>query len=143
MKKLILILFLAGCFINSVNAQSQQQEAVMMKMLGLKTALLKKDSVSLSNLLADDVSYGHSNGWLQGKADLIRDVVSGVQDYKTIEPSNLNIRVYENTAVVTMQSKSNMIFQGKPLDLSMNVLLVWVKKNNDWKLIARQSVKNN
>ena len=143
MKKFILAFFLSVLFFTSASAQSEQQEVVMMKMLELKTALIQKDSVSLSKLLADDVSYGHSNGWLQGKADLIRDVVSGVQDYKTIEPSNLNIRVYENTAVVTMQSKSNMIFQGKPLDLSMNVLLVWVKKNNDWKLIARQSVKNN
>ena len=143
MKKIIPLFFLGMLVLHTNIAKAQQQGAILMKMLGLKTALLKKDSVSLSNLLADDVSYGHSNGWLQGKADLIRDVVSGVQDYKTIEPSNLNIRVYENTAVVTMQSKSNMIFQGKPLDLSMNVLLVWVKKNNDWKLIARQSVKNN
>ena len=143
MKKFILAFFLGVLFFTSASAQSEQQEVVMMKMLELKTALIQKDSVSLSKLLADDVSYGHSNGWVQTKAQLIRDVMSGVQDYKTIEPSNLNIRVYENTAVVTMQSKSNMIFQGKPLDLSMNVLLVWVKKNNDWKLIARQSVKNN
>ena len=143
MKKFILAFFLGVLFFTSASAQSEQQEVVMMKMLELKTALIQKDSVSLSKLLADDVSYGHSNGWVQTKAQLIRDVMSGVQDYKTIEPSNLNIRVYENTAVVTMQSKSNMIFQGKPLDLSMNILLVWVKKNNDWKLIARQSVKNN
>ena len=143
MKKFILAFFLGVLFFTSASAQSEQQEVVMMKMLELKTALIQKDSVSLSKFLADDVSYGHSNGGVQTKAQLIRDVVSGVQDYKTIEPSNLNIRVYENTAVVTMQSKSNMIFQGKPLDLSMNVLLVWVKKNNDWKLIARQSVKNN
>ena len=143
MKKFILAFFLGVLFFTSASAQSEQQEVVMMKMLELKTALIQKDSVSLSKLLADDVSYGHSNGWVQTKAQLIRDVMSGVQDYKTIEPSNLNIRVYENTAVVTMQSKSSMIFQGKPLDLSMNVLLVWVKKNNDWKLIARQSVKNN
>ena len=115
----------------------------MMKMLGLKTALIKKDSVSLSKLLADDVSYGHSNGWLQTKAQLIRDIMSGVQDYKSIDPSNMNIRIYDNTSVVTMQSKVSLTMQGKPLDLSMNVLFVWIKKNNDWKLAARQSVKNN
>ncbi len=143
MKKTALLLLLGVLLLNVVRAQSAQQEEVMMKMLGLKTALIQKDSVSLSKLLASDVSYGHSNAWLQTKAQLIRDVVSGVQDYKSIEPSNMDIRIYDNSAVVTLQSKVNMMFQGKPLDMSMNVLLVWVKRNNDWKLVARQSVKNN
>ena len=143
MKKIVAVLFLCGLFINVACAQSQQQEEVMMKMWGLKTALLNKDSVALMKLLADDVTYGHSNGLVQTKAQLIRDVMSGVQDYKSIDPSNMNIRIYDNTGVVTMQSKINVIMQGKPLDLSMNVLLVWIKKNNEWKLVGRQSVKNN
>ena len=143
MKKIIPLFFLGMLVLHTNIAKAQQQGAIMMKMLGLKTALINKDSISLSNLLADDVTYGHSNGWLQTKAQLIRDVVSGVQDYKTIEPSNMNIRVYENAAVVTMESKSSMVFQGKPLELSMNILLIWVMKDNDWKLEARQSVKNN
>lgn len=143
MKKIIPLFFLGMLVLHTNIAKAQQQGAIMMKMLGLKTALINKDSISLSNLLADDVTYGHSNGWLQTKAQLIRDVVSGVQDYKTIEPSSMNIRVYENAAVVTMESKSSMVFQGKPLELSMNILLIWVMKDNDWKLEARQSVKNN
>ncbi len=143
MKKIIPLFFLGMLVLHTNIAKAQQQGVIMMKMLGLKTALLNKDSISLSNLLADDVTYGHSNGWLQTKAQLIRDVVSGVQDYKTIEPSSINIRVYENAAVVTLESKSSMVFQGKPLELSMNILLIWVMKDNDWKLEARQSVKNN
>ena len=124
-------------------SQSPKQDAVMMKMWDLKTALLKKDSVNLTKLLADDVSYGHSNGLIQSRAQLISDVMSGTQDYKSIEPSDMNIRVYDNSAVVTMKSKIIMTMQGKALDLSMNVLLNWVYKDNDWKLVARQSVKNN
>ena len=97
MKKLLLVLFHCVLFYTVANAQSGQQEEVMMKMLSLKTALLQKDSVSLSKLLAADVSYGHSNGWVQTKTQLIRDIVSGVQDYKTIDPSDMNIRIYNNT----------------------------------------------
>ena len=143
MKRIKLVFFIFVLIINVAIAQAPQRDAVMMKMLGLKMALLKKDSVSLMKLLSDDVSYGHSNGWVQSKAQLIRDVMSGVQDYKSIEPANMNIRFYDNTVVVTMQSKIEMVMQGKPLNLSMNILLVWVFKNNEWKLVARQSVKNN
>jgi hypothetical protein len=140
-KKTMLLLFTGILFFTSVHAQEQQ--VLMMKMMEFKTALIKKDSVTLSRLLADDVSYGHSNGLLQSKAQLIRDVMSGVQDYKSIEPSNMNIHIYDNTGVITMQSKISMSMQGKPLDLSMNVLLVWVMQNKEWKMVARQSVKNN
>jgi hypothetical protein len=57
-----------------------------MKMQSLRNALLAKDSVTLSSLLADDVTYIHSSGFVQTKSQLIRDVMSGFQDYKSIEP---------------------------------------------------------
>ena len=120
---------------------SPEQMQVLMKMRDLKNSLIGKDSVTLSSLLADDVTYGHTNGIIQSKAQLIRSVMSGEQDYKTIEPSNMNTRVYNNTGVVTMNSKVIMNYQDKPLELNMFVTLVWIKNNNDWKLVARQSVK--
>ena len=143
MKKLLFFIILGNLYYNNIIAQGPQEEAIMMHILGLKTALIQKDSVSLSKLLSDDVSYGHSNGLLQTRSQLIRDVVSGVQDYKSIDPSDLQIRIYDKTAIVTMKSDVSLLMQGKPMNISMNVLLVWVWKDNDWKLVARQSVKNN
>ncbi len=146
MKKIFLLLLLSAILTVSVQAQEDnkaEQMNVMMKMLSLKNGLLGKDSVALSNVLADDVSYGHSTGLIQTKAQLIHAVMSGEQMYKTIDPSDMIIRIYDNTAVITMKSKVNLTMQGKQLDLNMNVLLIWIKKQNDWKLVARQSVKNN
>lgn len=142
MKKILIALFvLVTLKATAQPGLSAEQTQVMMKMLSLKNSLIGKDSVGLSNLLANDVTYGHTNGIIQTKAQLIRDVVSGVQDYKSIEPSDMKIRVYENTGVVTMNSKVIMNYQGKPLELNMFVTLVWIKNKNDWNLVARQSVK--
>jgi hypothetical protein len=143
MKKLSFI-FLLGCLLPLVTfSQESGKTEIMMKMLSLKNSLLNKDSVSLSALLADDVTYGHTNGLLQTKQQLIHDVMTGVQDYKSITPGQMDIRVYGNTAVVVMSSEVNMIFGGKPLDLQMSVTLTWVKMNSAWRLVARQSVKTN
>jgi hypothetical protein len=120
---------------------SAEQSQVMMKMLSLKNSLIAKDSITLSGLLADDVTYGHTNGMIQTKAQLIRDVVSGAQNYKSIEPAEMNIRLFEQTAIVTMKSAVNMLFNNNPLELNMYVTLVWIKKEGEWKLEARQSVK--
>jgi len=124
----------------SQNLSSQQTE-VMMKMSSLRNALLNKDSAGLSNLLADDVSYGHSSGMIQSKAELVRDVVSGVQDYRSIDPSDMNVRIFGNTAIVNMKAKVKLLSSGNPMDLNLAVVLVWIKKDKDWKLEARQAVK--
>ena len=142
MYRVVLILFLLFPVAVHINAQNDDQKAqVTMKMLSLKNALLAKDSVSLSSLLADDVTYVHSTGNVQTKSQLIRDVMSGTQDYKSIEPSDIQVRIYDNTGVVTLNLKVNVINGGKPLDLNMYVTLTWVKMNGDWKLVARQSVR--
>jgi len=142
MKKFLLLFCIAGVLSFSLKAQSAPQTEVMMKMLSLKNALIAKDSVALSNLLADEVTYGHSTGIIQTKAQLIRSALNGEQDYRSIEPSNMNIRIYnDNTGVVTINLKVNVINSGKPLDVNLAATLVWIKMNGEWKLVARQAVK--
>ena len=141
MHKFFIILFIGLSPLLSVAQEySPKQSEVMMKMLELRNALINKDSVSLDDVLANDVTYGHSNGLIQTKAQLIRSVVSKEQDYKNITPSDLNIRVYDNTAVVTMKSTVIMNYQGSPLNMNMYITLTWIKKSK-WQLVARQSVK--
>src|SRR6476659_3720296 len=102
MRKIILAFLLSTMVIFSSKAQQNNsaQEEVMMKMANLRNAILSKDSVALSGLLADDITYGHSSGLIQTKAELIRSIVSGEQDYKSIEPSNMVVRIYDNAGVV-------------------------------------------
>ena len=142
LKNIFILLFILS-FAFNVKAQdaNDPKMQVMMKMQDLKNALLSKDSISLSNLLVDDISYGHSSGLIQTKSQLIRDVVSGFQEYKSIEASDLNVRIYDNTGIATLKLKVNLSFGGNPMDLNLIATLTWVKINNEWKLVARQSVK--
>ena len=140
MKLKFIILFLSIATFSFSQDEKGRME-IMMKMLTLKNALVAKDSVALSKVLADDVTYGHTNAMIQTKAELIRDVVSLVQDYKSIEPSDMKIRLYDNTAIVNMNSKVVMNYQNYPLELSMKITLTWIKKDKDWQLVARQAVK--
>lgn len=146
MRKIIYILFFTFIITSVANAQNgndEQKTFIMMKMASLRNALLSKDSIALSNILADDVTYGHTNGLAQTKQQLIHDVMSGVQEYKSINPVDMNIRVFDNAAIVNMTGEVSMMYQSKPLDFKMAVTLVWINKNGDWKLEARQSVKLN
>ena len=135
-------LFIIGITLLPVLGMSQKgkEGIIMSKMLALRNALLLRDSAALTDLLSNDVSYGHTNGLIQTKAQLIRSVMSKEQDYKSIIPSDMHTRFYDNTAVVTMKSAVSMLYQGNQLNMNMFITLVWVKKDK-WQLVARQSVK--
>src|SRR5688572_30303402 len=92
------IVLLVSLFVFSTSQAQIQETDIMMKMLELKNGLLKKDSVLLTRILADDVTYGHSNGVVETKSQLIRAVMSGDQDYKVIETGDMKLRFYDNTA---------------------------------------------
>ena len=141
MQRLIIIILVGFLPVIGFGQPSISQEEVMMKMLALKEALISKDSLSLDQLLASDVTYVHSNGMVQSKSELIASVMTGQQDYKSIVPSDMKIRIFGGgTAVVTMKSDYVMNYKGSALNMKMFVTLVWVKKNK-WQLEARQSVK--
>jgi len=137
----ILVLIIAVTSI-AQSKSSKREAQVLAKMSALSTALVNKDSILLNTLLADDVTYGHSNGWMQTKNELIRSIISGEQDYKKINTKNSSVRFYSNTAVVNTRTDFSLIMDKKQLDLDLNLLLLWVKRDKDWVLVARQSVKN-
>ena len=134
----LFVVFTAFSFVG--HSQEKEKTEVMQKMMELRNGLINGDSAVLGKLFADDVTYGHTNGLIQTKAQMIKDVVTKVQNYKAIDPSNLNVRIYGNTSVVNMQAHINLIYHDQPLDLDMYIVLVWIKNKGDWKLVARQSV---
>jgi len=143
MRKSIIVTFLLALCLSvagRVQAADEKTE-VTMKMLSLRNALIAKDSAALSDLLTADATFGHTNGLIQTRAQLIRSVVSGEQDYKAIDPSDMNIRMYGTTGVVNIKLHIRMNYAGKPLELYMKGLYVWIKAGNDWQLTARQTVK--
>lgn len=141
MRRVVFVLFFFVPLISI--AQNAYKAEVMAEMVKLKNSLIEKDSIALSNILDETVTYGHTNGMIETKDQLIHSVMTGVQDYKNIGMEEMEVKVYERTAIVTMKSKVSMNYKEKLLDLNMFAMLVWIKKNEVWKLVARQNVKLN
>ena len=143
MKRSIIFFFCIAFLFHLFAQNESEKEELMMKLLMLKTALIAKDSVTLSKLLADDVTYGHTNGLIQSKAELIHSVMTGEQDYKSIDPTKMNIRIFDKTAVVNMDSRIVLNYNKQSMQIDMKITFVWINKHNDWQLEARQAVKTN
>jgi len=107
----------------------------------LEHALVAKDTVLIKRLLHKDVTYGHSNGWIETKEDVIKDLYSGKLEYRSIESSGWQLVQSKSWANIRSTSKVQYLLDGKPGELHLHVLQVWYKTKGGWKLIARQSTK--
>lgn len=107
----------------------------------LNAALLKKDTVQLKQLLHKKLTYGHSNGWIQHKQDMVADFVSGKIEYRTIEATKAAI-VWENSiASVRNEAEVEGTVNGAAFKMKLHIVQVWVWKHKKWLLLSRQSVK--
>jgi hypothetical protein len=119
------------------------QESIELVAQKLDMALVQKDTVVLKKLLHDDLGYGHSNGWVENKTEMIENLVTGKMQYTSIQSES---PVWKQTGdMVTLRTKSKIEFivNGKEGTLDLFVLQVWKKEGNEWKLVARQSTKLN
>lgn len=108
----------------------------------LRKAMVDADTVTLEKLTSNELSYGHSSGKLQTKKEFVSDIATGVSDFVSIDLTEQNIRVVDNTAIVRHVLSAATNDKGKgPGTVKLGILLVWVKNKSQWQLLARQAVK--
>ena len=107
----------------------------------LRMAMINADSTALSNITTDSLSYGHSGGKIESKAEFINKIISGRSDFVSIDISEQTIRIIGRTAIIRHNFNAVTNDGGKPGTVKLSVLQVWVKEKYHWKLAARQAVK--
>lgn len=140
MKKLSVCLTLL-LFTFTVYAQNKDEKSVAQAVQALNKAIIDPDRTTLAQLAADELSYGHSGGKVQNKAEFIEDLVSGPFDFKTIHTSEEEIKVAGDLAIVRHILSFTALNNGAPVDLKIGNLLVWRKLKGEWKLSVRQAFK--
>lgn len=106
-----------------------------------RKAIIEPDTNLLNELLADELSYGHSDGHVEGKNDFISKIKDGTYSFLTMELSAQTIIETGNTMIVRHALDAKTNDEGKPNEAHLYVLLVWNKYEKGWKLIVRQAVK--
>jgi len=132
----IVLFLVTGSFaqVDSVGLKNAMQQ--------LDKALLQKDETVLRSVLHKDVSYGHSNGWIQSKSDILNDFTSGKLTYDKIENnSSVIITISKKYATVKTNTNAEGVVNGTPFNLKLHIMQFWVKTKKGWQLIARQSAK--
>ena len=106
-------------------------------------AMIKGDRAGLEKVLADDLTYTHSNALFESKAEFIKSVTSGTIDYVSIVPSEADwkVRVNGNTAIVNGVAAVNVIDTGKDLKIKVRYTTVHTNRNGQWQMQAWQATR--
>jgi ketosteroid isomerase-like protein len=122
-------------------AQSKKQLALQAIELQRFEAMTTKDTALLRKLLAEDLTYLHSNGLLENKEEHIANIGAGKLVYRTMEPSEMRVRIHGKSAIVNGILHVTGNLGEKAFDLRLRYTDVYFKRKGTWKLAAWQSLK--
>ncbi|HSU28302.1 MAG TPA: nuclear transport factor 2 family protein [Chitinophagaceae bacterium] len=126
----------------SVKAQSKDEREILSNSRLLNNTVFgTKDSATLEGLFAKELTYGHSGGSIQTRAEAIHGISNNKSTYTDTSLKSYSIIMGDDVAIVRYQFHETETKEGKPAPLNLGIMLVWVKERGKWKLFGRQAVK--
>ena len=125
----------------SEGAQAGDEAAVTESVETLRKALLEADKAKLDQVASEQISYGHSDGRVETKAQFINGVMTRKQVVKSLAFPELKVAVVGNAAVARHIYLSESERDGKATTTRIGALQVWQKQDGGWKLLARQGFR--
>ena len=99
-------------------------------------AQIGADAAALDRIYADDFIGVGPSGTVRTKKQVILDFTSGTLKFQSITTDEVQVRVYENTAVETGLSTMDGQDKGKTVPRNTRFTRVWVKQQGFWRLVA-------
>ena len=121
--------------LHSLAAAAQtEEEKLTATVKEFHQAMVNKNTVSINQQTDKALSFGHSNGWIETKTDLIKDLETGYISYGEIKEDSITIAMNGNLANVRFKADITVTMKGTTSNVKLRVLEVWVKKSKRWML---------
>ena len=136
MRGIFLIIALVFCS----RVFAQQSDELIKRSQAFHKALVAK-SADLSSFLDAKLSYGHSNGWLENRQELLEHIETGVMNYLEFSEDSIVADMQDNIGYLRFVTTLKASLRGTQATFRLRVLEVWRKEDNNWVLYARQAVR--
>jgi ketosteroid isomerase-like protein len=121
------------------STKTGKEGAVSAAVEAWRKAIIAADKSALDKLTAAELSYGHSSGRLENKAEFIEALVSGKSSFSAIELEGQTVNVLDKIAIVRHVFNGTRRKEGDKVKLFN--LTIWLQQQDQWKLVARQAAK--
>ena len=138
---LTVLLFTLLTGMQTVYAQSSDETALNQALDSLRKAMIAKDGKQFDALISENVSYGHSAGRIETKAEFIKVALASKSVLKSLTFTEQTNKIVGNSAIVRFMYNGESELDGKMSTTKIGVLTVWQKEQGAWKLFARQAYR--
>jgi hypothetical protein len=119
--------------------QTGKEAGVTAAVEALRKAMVSGEKAALQQVAADELTYGHSSGRLENKSEFVEAIASGKSGFSAIELRDQTVSVIDNVALVRHNFVGTRRADGDKMNLM--ILTVWMQRQEQWKLVARQALK--
>jgi ketosteroid isomerase-like protein len=141
----IATLVLAAAFSSVTLLGSAWAEDVQEQLKKLETdraaAAVKGDVATLEKQTADDYTFINLYGQMSDKSQMVNAFKTGQTKLTSDEVSDMKVRVYGNTAVITGKVDVAGTMAGKDTKAQIMFTRVYVKKGGQWQSVAFQQTR--
>ena len=118
------------------------EDAVLKNVEAFRAAQAAGNAEGLVALLADDLSYSHSNAKIDTKASLLDGVAKANYKWTSLEYKDPTVKIVGPAAIVRFNFVGEQEFtDGKKTPQNLAILMNWQKQGSDWKLLSRAATK--
>jgi len=142
----IVVLLILGLAVPvSMLAQQSKAEKEVRAVLDQITAANLKGgdeaAAAFDKLFADDYTRITSDGAVHNKADMLNGFRTGKTKIETLELSDIKIRIYGHTAVVTGNTNSKGVLVGANIPQRTRFTRILVKRDGKWESVLYQNTR--
>ena len=136
----IVVLGAFACF--SLFALSEASDSELLSIQQKRfEAMVRADLPTLRLLIAEDLTYTHTNGQTDSKGTFLSKIENANLKYEAIQTTSTNVRIYGDTGVITGRGKIKLLYYGMPMLLDVSFIEVQVKMGGRWQLVAWQTTR--
>ena len=127
--------------VTSGNASACTDDDLMKAVEEFRQAMVDGNGARLLELCSDALSFGHANGVIQTKTEFVKTVVDKTEIFKSIRLSDQKVMVTGEEGIARHTFDADIVYEGKPMSLTLGIIMVWRNEDGRWRLLARQSFK--
>src|SRR5262245_45787931 len=117
--KCTLTILLLACFVLAKSQTEEQKLTTTIK--EFHQALVTKNTSSINQQTDKALSYGHSNGWVETKTDMIKDLETGLIAYHSFKEDSLTITMDETIANARFVADISATLRGNSTSFHLKV----------------------
>jgi ketosteroid isomerase-like protein len=122
-------------------ASACETDDILASVEAYRKAMVDGNGARLLELSSDDMSFGHANGVVQTKVEFVKTVVDKAEVFNSIKLYDHAIHSAGDIAIARHTFDADLVFQGKNLQLVLNIVQTWRKEDGRWRLFLRQAFK--